>query len=383
MRLVVIAGLLVYPVSAFAINTEPAGFYAGAGLSQVSYSGKTDASLTEKPDWTALELSGGYKHSPYVGVETRLGVGASPDLFYGGIYYRTESANETAKTYLLAGYSAARVSADAGGDFSLSGFSYGAGVGFPVGRNFNINLEYRTLLDDSDKNVNLNAFTASLDYRFDGSSFRFKGSDQAGESSNALFQINPGFYAGLGVAQIEVKIDQPSEPDEEFDEFEEDEELDEEGGDADLKWNAIEFIGGYSHSALATVEMRLGTTDSAGDSSVDWTLTYASLYYRPSLSFNKVNVYGLLGFSAVQERFQEGRDEETGETFPEEKESYSGLSVGAGVNLTLTEQLDIGLEYRLLARDKLEGEEVEESEEPVGSETLEFTALSANINYRF
>jgi opacity protein-like surface antigen len=347
MRVIITAGLLTLPVTALAVNTEPAGFYAGIGVSQIDYSGKAHASISEKPDWTALELSGGYKHNPFVGVESRIGVGGSPELLYGGLYYRTESANDTAKTYLLLGFAGANIKAKTGSDLSLAGPSYGAGVGFPVSRNFNFNLEYRVVVDDSDEHVNLNAFTASLDYRFSGFSGGRSSSSDSGSSSQYINPQDRGFYAGLGIAKIDLKVDEPG--------YEgDDEEMEEDEGGDEPSWNAVELIGGYSHSPWATVEMRLGTTDNAGEEGVDLTLNYASLYYRPSISFSQIELYGLVGFSSVRLKFEE--------------DAYYA---------SITEQLSAGLEYRLLVRDDLKGEVDEEDE------TWDFTAVSANVNYRF
>lgn len=366
MRLLMTAGLLALPVSALAINTEPAGFYAGAGISQIDFSGTAAASLNEKPDWTALELSGGYKHSPYVGLEARLGAGSSPDLFYSSLYYRTESANETAKTYLLVGYSAAKIGTTAK-DLSLSGLSYGAGLGFPIGKNFNFNLEYRVLVDDSNEDVSLNALTASLDYRFSGTDLGFSG----------FGKIKPegqGFYAGLGVAKIDLNIDEPS--------YEEDANVGgdiDEGGNWDPSWNAIELIGGYRYGPLATVELRLGTTDSEGNDFFEQTLNYVSVYYRPSVDLGKAQLYGLLGYSSLNSKFEE-TDEETGEVFKED-DTFSGFSYGVGGAYSITENINIGLEYRLLVSDDLEDEDDEGSSDY--EETWELTALSANVSYRF
>ncbi len=360
MRAIITAGLLTLPVTALAINTEPAGFYAGVGLSQVDTSSNVDL------DWTAVEFSGGYKHSPLVGVESRLGIGSSPELLYGGLYYRTESANETAKTYLLLGYAGASIEREAGSDVSLSGFSYGAGIGFPVGRNANFNLEYRVLLDDSDKDISLNAFTASFDYRFSGASV----------GPNAINPEDQGFYAGIGVARIDLKIDESTDGDDIVNE-DVDEDIDEEDGGPDLSWNAIELIGGYSHSPLATAELRLGTTDNVGEEGVDLSLNYVSVYYRPSLNFGKVDLYGLLGYSSVRWTFEEESYEYDGEVYEGEKESetFSGISLGAGVNASVTEKITVGLEYRLLAREEFEDEGYKE--------TWDYTALSANVHYRF
>ena len=358
MRAIIATGLLTLPVTALAINTEPAGFYAGVGVSQIDYSGKTHVSLHEKPDWTALEFSGGYKHSPFVGVESRLGLGGSPELFYGGLYYRTESANETAKTYLLVGVAGANIKTLFGDDLSLAGPSYGAGLGFSVGKNVNFNLEYRVLVDDSDEGVNLNAISASWDYRFSGAG-----------SVQSLSPENQGFYLGLGLAKIDLKIDESTDEDS----------VDDEDTDSepDISWNAVELIGGYSHNPLATVELRLGTTDNAGAEGVDLSLNYISAYYRPSLNLGKVDLYGLLGYSSVRWTFEEESYEYDGEVYEGEKESetFSGISLGAGVNAIVTEKITVGLEYRLLAREELEDEGYKG--------TWDYTALSANVHYRF
>jgi opacity protein-like surface antigen len=373
MRLIITAGLLALPVSAFAVNTEPSGFYAGVGASQIDYSGKVLDAVGGKPEWTAIEFAGGYKHNPYVGVEARLGASTSPDLLYSGLYYRTESANETAKTYLLLGFAGANVKATSGKDLSLSGPSYGAGVGFPVGKHFNFNLEYRQLLDDSSADVRLNALTASLDYRFAASGMSAKSGRS--ESTHSEPYDQQGFYVGLGIAKITLSVDAP------VDEGDLNDYDDEDYSEPDFKWNAVELIGGYSHSPLATVEVRLGTTDNAGEEGVDLTLDYASIYYRPSVRFNKVELYGLLGYSSVRSNFEaEGYyDDEYEEYVDGEKDSerFSGISVGAGVRADITDKLSAGIEYRLLARDELE------ADEDVDSETWDFTALSANLTYRF
>ena len=357
MRVLVGAGLLVLPVAALAINAEPAGFYTGVGAAQVVARGS--GSGTDKPEWTAVEILGGYKQSPYAGLEARLGAGSSPDLLYGGLYYRTESANDTAKTYLLLGYAGASVG-DSEDDVSLSGFSYGAGVGFPVGDNFNINLEYRMLLDDSSEDINLSAFSLNLDYRFPGTDLGFKGFSGVDTPMQ-----EPGFYAGLGLAQIDYTVDYR---DPEDDEGSEDE--DEDSGAPELSWNAIELIGGYSHSPMATLELRLGTTDDGGQGGTELTLNYASIYYRPTANLGTVQLYGLLGYSSVQFKFTDEPDIETGEV---ESETFtdSGVSFGGGLSLLASQNWQLGLEYRLLMRDKEDGE------------TAELKAVAANISYRF
>ena len=356
MRVLMGAGLLVLPVAALAINAEPAGFYTGVGASQVIARGSGTGS--DKPEWTAVEIVGGYKQSPYAGLEARLGAGSSPDLLYGGLYYRTESANDTAKTYLLFGYSGASIAVDNEEDISLSGLSYGAGVGFPVGDNCNINLEYRMLLDDSGDDINLSAFSLNLDYRFPDSDLGFKGFSSVDTQAQ-----DPGFYAGLGVAQIDFSVDYREPQDDEGGE-------DEDSGAPDLSWNAIELIGGYSHSPWATVELRLGTTDDAGQGGTELTFNYASIYYRPTATIGSAQLYGLLGYSTVQFNFKDEADIDTGEV---ESETFtdSSMSFGGGANLLVAQHWRLGLEYRLLLRDKEDGE------------TTDLTAVAANVSYRF
>lgn len=380
MRVLLTAGLLVIPATALAVDTSVSGFYAGVGASKINYNVSGDGNAKSQqvpgePEWTAVELISGYKHSPFVGVETRIGTSSSaPDLLYGSVYYRTESANDTAKTYLLFGYTAAQIET-ATKDVSVSGFSYGAGVGFPLGSSLNLNLEYRILADDSDLDVNMGAFALNLDYRFSDFGFARGGSSSPSSSpSSTLTDYDSGFYAGMGVAQFKLHVKDDYVEDEYDDEYE-----DEEDSGPDLKWNAVELIGGYRHNPLATVELRLGTTDNAGEDGVDLSLNYVSAYYRPSLNFGKVELYGLLGYSSVRYNYDEESyyDEYDGELVEGESgsETFSGLSFGAGVNAAVTDKLSVGLEYRVLAKDEQEDEDFKE--------TFEFRGMSANVLYRF
>lgn len=152
-------------------------FYVGGG----QYAVRQDWDDT---DWYPIEVFGGYKHNPYVGAEIRVGGFTStgnPKLKnYESIYYRTESANAVGKTYLLLGYSRAELSAY-GGKYTFDGFSYGAGLGFAVSDNFNLNFEYKVLADGKGTlkqnngskvkglDMKLSSFGVTLDYRFGGS----------------------------------------------------------------------------------------------------------------------------------------------------------------------------------------------------------------------
>lgn len=157
--------------SAMAGDNLAGGFYAGGGLASVDFDIEgSDVDVS----WTAVEAIGGYKLNSFVGGEARLGYATDDiDILYSSIYYRTESSNDTAKTYLLFGYTFGRVSGpDGEEDADVYGFSYGAGVGFPVTSNLNFNLEYRMILDgklkvdDESADTELSGVSLNIDYRF-------------------------------------------------------------------------------------------------------------------------------------------------------------------------------------------------------------------------
>ncbi|WP_062061491.1 porin family protein [Cellvibrio sp. OA-2007] len=160
------------PVVAMAGDNSVGGFYLGGGVANV----KVDVQYENTSDMIAEEIVGGYKLNPFVGVEARLGVGMkdNADLFYGSAYYRTESSNETAKTYLLLGYTFGVLASDDAIDESvnLSGISYGAGVGFVLTPRLNLNFEYRAILvgsgdfDMGSRDIELSGVSLNVDYRF-------------------------------------------------------------------------------------------------------------------------------------------------------------------------------------------------------------------------
>src|SRR6187402_3086392 len=162
MKYLVAAVFSLAAVSAVADTQSPSGFYVGGNV--VNVDGSDDIG-----DWKALEAVGGYKLNPFVGGEIRVGgAGESdPNLdAYTSIYYRTEASNDTAKAYLLAGYTKATFSADRGDREDFDGFSYGAGAGFVINRHFVLNFEVRQLLKDNDADLDLTAFSVGTDYRF-------------------------------------------------------------------------------------------------------------------------------------------------------------------------------------------------------------------------
>lgn len=174
------------------------GFYAGLGYAVISGS---DNTAYDSADMPVVELSAGYKHNAALGLEARWGTGLSDDRDLGSsyfeseqeenadlrqvereidqytaIYYRPELTNDQARLYGLLGYAevdaqATSVSVDDEGalstaqaSHSVSGVSYGLGVGWYVDQRWNFNLEYRRLA--SEGGYRFEAFSAQLDYRF-------------------------------------------------------------------------------------------------------------------------------------------------------------------------------------------------------------------------
>ncbi len=166
--------LMGMPAVVVAGDNTTGGFYLGGGAADLKMRFDEGGSS----DWTIGEILGGYKHNAFVGGEARLGYGSENgvDLVYSSIYYRTESTNDTAKTYLLFGYTFGQAMLDVGpgqdDTMSLNGFSYGAGVGFPVTNSLNFNLEYRMVLDgdvkyeDESLGLEFSGVSVNVDYRF-------------------------------------------------------------------------------------------------------------------------------------------------------------------------------------------------------------------------
>ncbi len=176
MRYFLLASLLLLtkPVFAESVFEKLDKYYFGGGA------GLVDANIIDNNrnsvTFNTMELIAGYKHNGYLGADLRIGFGmTNEDVDFGAglleaelenyyaLYWRTETANETAKLYGLLGYGSVSMAV---GDASNSdsGLSYGAGFGFAMFDNWNLNFEYRTILNNDD-----NEFTiigAYVDRRF-------------------------------------------------------------------------------------------------------------------------------------------------------------------------------------------------------------------------
>jgi len=165
-------------LTAHADNLE--GFYVGGGATRVetNFSTPTGGSTSVN----AVEFLGGYKYSPYIGGEVRVGTGVSESSTVSGtgvpielslshfesVYYRMESANQTAKSYILLGFANVEIEGEDGAgnseSLSESGLSYGAGIGFVLNEFSNLNFEYRVLVDTDD--LEFTSMSVNYDFRF-------------------------------------------------------------------------------------------------------------------------------------------------------------------------------------------------------------------------
>ena len=184
---------------ALALMTAPAladnqrGFYAGVGGVVVTGDSRTPYEDAQMP---AIEFSVGYKYNGLLGVEARLGAGVKDDRdndsdyflseqdndpalseikrsvnHYAAVYYRPELTNQKARLYGLIGYAELDTevtrwlgNTSVQADESLSGTSFGVGIGWFVNDALNFNLEYRQLVDTGD--YRFETYTIQWDYRF-------------------------------------------------------------------------------------------------------------------------------------------------------------------------------------------------------------------------
>jgi|GEM_PF-351710 len=209
MKKLCLLALSIFSFSVLADNNN--GFYAGIGGASI----KDDQDqLDTLSRIKATELFGGYKYNDALGVELRIGNGKSTGIGeasidgtgtngfasgerhitsyareignYRSIYYKPELVNDEAKLYALLGYSQVDTSSvitDAAyqlntstgnydskattvtkSKYSVSGYSYGIGIGFVLNEHFNINIEYRNICEDISNKPNLAA--VNVDYRF-------------------------------------------------------------------------------------------------------------------------------------------------------------------------------------------------------------------------
>ena len=137
-----------------------------------------------------------------------------------------------------------------------------------------------------------------------------------------------GFYAGLGYACIQTVNDEPNER---------------------YMGNGIQLSAGYNFNQYIAVEGRV--TASVGDINYQtWygvdedlsgdfgDITNFGLYLKPQYTINMFKVYGLVGF---------------GQLSLDNGTSYSdtGLQYGAGVSASVTDNIDIYVDYRRLYDD--------------------------------
>lgn len=171
---------LILPFTLLASGTcladNQRGFFAGVGAAAIN---ADDRRRFDGADLWAAELFAGYKHSSLLGIELHYGTSLGADTVfldsdktieadmdinhYQSVYYRAEATNQHGRFYALLGYSEVdyRIIDT---DYSADGFSWGLGFGWYVAPQWNLNFEYKNIVDIDERNFS--AISATIDYRF-------------------------------------------------------------------------------------------------------------------------------------------------------------------------------------------------------------------------
>ncbi|WP_339900338.1 porin family protein [uncultured Gilvimarinus sp.] len=163
-------------------------------------------------------------------------------------------------------------------------------------------------------------------------------------ASNACLADNErGFFAGAGVSAVNA-----------------DDERSYDGADL---WVA-ELFAGYKYNSLLGAEVRYGTGLGAdtvyldGDDTIEADMdidNYQAIYYRAEATNQHGRFYALLGYSSLDYSIESSNL------------STDGFSWGLGFGWYIAPQWNLNFEYKNLA----------------DVDSQEFTAISANLDYRF
>jgi len=162
--------------SPLALSDAQEGFYLGLAGRYIDSGVLSDKGGTV--GFSGAEVSFGYKDSDWLGLEVRAGKSTRDEVsfesdfripFYYSAYYRAELASKVAKAFVLVGYTDLEVEAQSlltgiTSTSADSGFSWGAGLGFAIKPNVNMNFEYLKLLTNDDNDFDIGGM--SLDFRF-------------------------------------------------------------------------------------------------------------------------------------------------------------------------------------------------------------------------
>ena len=133
-----------------------------------------------------------------------------------------------------------------------------------------------------------------------------------------------GFYAGLAYSCMQIATDTP---------------------DKEYMGNGISLSAGYNINPYLAVEARY--TASLGDinyqtwnidEDIDGDMSNIGLYLKPQYAIDKFKVYGLLGYGQVSL--------DNGTSYSE-----TGFQYGAGVSASVTDDIDVFVDYRRLYDD--------------------------------
>lgn len=174
-------------------QAEQFDYYAGAGLGIWNF---TEKSHNKVFNVSSLEVQGGLTFWNWLSLEGRLGAGVegSTELTgykengntlpqnteltldnYASLYVKPELRNDIAKLYALLGFSSVSSSTEStkldsastkngSNSNTISGLSFGVGMGFQMSEAAVINLEYVRLVQDS--GFRYNGYNVGFNYRF-------------------------------------------------------------------------------------------------------------------------------------------------------------------------------------------------------------------------
>ncbi|WP_370980513.1 porin family protein [Agaribacterium sp. ZY112] len=153
-----------------------------------------------------------------------------------------------------------------------------------------------------------------------------------------------GFYAGGAFSMADTGLD--------------------DANGSDLDFTMLEISGGYKYNSWLGVEARIGTgVNGNEDSNYDYSIGhYESIYWRPETQNEIAKLYGLLGYTNLS---LDAENRLTGESV--DSQSYSGLSLGAGVGFAVGERSNVNLEYKNIVKD----------------DDIDFRGFSIGYDYRF
>jgi len=153
------------------------------------------------------------------------------------------------------------------------------------------------------------------------------------------------FYVGLGYSYVTMDNDTIND---------------------DITGNAVTLLAGYTFHQYLGVEARYTTTVSDLDvygTDRNWDISNIAIYLKPQYAYDKVTVYGLLGYGEV-----------TLDNGPSHSED--GFQWGLGASYAATENVDLFVDYTRLYDD-------DGFDNFVGNDNITVDSVNVGVSYKF